>query len=244
MKLGSVTLVTAALALLGGTSGLALEKASVPVSLHDERDNWSAGAETVTVAYYNTCQGWTWTWGGWSNHDQTGTCFGPFDGGGLLLYNWMQILYSSPSGWGFTGTISIAAADSQCCPTQALSSVPWVPVSGWSLFNWFVQVPERFIVMVEWGTPSGFTALSRLHSDHPAAGPTGEAACGICYPTTRVTHSFRYGRAGQTLCPGSRLNDGVCDVEWLIDIAMSPPPAGVEDGFEEGSWGKIKTLYR
>jgi len=241
MGLRSVTVAGLAVLLLWGTSGHALEKASVPVPGYDERDGWSAGAETLTVVYYNTCQGWAWAWGGWSDHDQTGTCFGPFDGGGVLLYNWMRLLYSCPAGWGFTGTISVTAADPQCCPTETLSSsTPWLPTSGWNLYNWFCPVPERFIVLAEWGAPAGWTSLSRLYSDHPAPGPTGEAACGVCYPTTREVHSFYYGRPGQTLCPGAPRSDGVCDVEWLIDIAMTPNPIGLE----QKTWGQLKALYR
>jgi len=78
-----------------------------------------------------------------------------------------------------------------------------------------------------------------IATDHPAAGPTGPAACGACYPTTRVSHSFYWGNAASPLCPGSALNDGVCDAEFLIEIV-----ATCTDYILPESWAAVKQLYR
>ena len=73
MKFLTTSLALAAV-LLMATSGLALERTPMQM-IDDSRGNdWNA-ATTVTVAYYNFCQGWIWVWGGWSPGDQCGTAF-------------------------------------------------------------------------------------------------------------------------------------------------------------------------
>lgn len=227
-------LLAAMLAL--ATSGFALEKTSERM-LDDVRDEWDS-ASTFTVAYYNYCTGWIWIWGGWSPGELTGECFDVCPNGGLVS-NWLRTRDAAPTGYGFTGTMSIRSADANCCPTGIVASQPWLPGDGWNLYSWNVPVPQRFIVMLQWAAPPGMTALTRLGADHPAPGPTGNAACGMCYPTTRVVHSYYYGFAGATLCPGSVINDGFCDIEWLIDVQMKCPV-----GVEESSWSQIKNIYR
>lgn len=231
----TISLVLTA-ALFLATPGVALEKMSVR-ALDDSRGEWN-NATTVTLAYYNYCTGWIWIWGGWSPGDLTGECFDVCPNGGLIS-NMLRTRTAAPSGYGFTGTMSIMSADANCCPTGVVASQPWLPLDGWNLYTWNVPIPPKIIVMLQWAAPSGFTALSRLGSDHPAPGPTGPAACGMCYPTTRVVHSYYYGVAGATLCPGSVNNDGVCDIEWLIDLQLK-----CSIGVEENTWGSIKNIYR
>jgi len=198
-------------------------------------NDWNASTSPC-VSYYNVCQGWIWLWSGWSPGDQVGTCVEWYYFG-YPPSHWLYTASASPSGYGFTGTISLREADANCCPTTMLASQPWLPGSGWNLFQWSTYVPSQFIIMERWAAPTGFVAFSRIGSDHPAAGPTGVQACGLCYPLIRQTHSFYYGPAGSTLCPGSALNDGTCDVEWLVSVAC--PPVSVE----ETTWGQIKSLY-
>jgi len=228
----SLAVLTLALA----TPGLSLERTSARMPDDAGGNDWSASATSNCISYYNTCQGWIWLWGGWSPGDRVGTYF---DG---VLFNWLPSnwLYteeSVPAGYACTGTISVWAADADRCPTTMLASQPWVPGGGWVLFQWNILVPGPFVIVEQWDAPPGFLVFSRMGSDHPAAGPTGVQACGLCYPTTRQTHSFYYGQVGSTLCPGSALFDGTCDAEWLVSVTC--PPVSVE----ETTWGQIKSLY-
>jgi len=232
------TSLALAAVLLLATSGLALEKTSVQMLDDSHGNDWNA-ATTVTLAYYNFCQGWIWIWGGWSPGDLTGLCFENCQDG-ILSGSWLYTVTGAPSGYGFTGSVWVANADANCCVNGVLASQPWLPGSGWAFFTWSsIAVDPRFIIGQTWAAPTGFTALSRLASDHPAAGPTGVAACGVCYPTTRTTHSYYYGAAGATLCPGSVLNDGTCDIEWLNEAIVS-----CTISVEESTWGQIKALYQ
>jgi len=235
MRFPTASLASAAVLLLAA-SAPALEKTSV--RMLDDAD-WNTGM-SVTLAYYNFCQGWIWIWGGWSAGELTGVCFENC-GSTLLQGGWLYTSTASCAGYGFTGTTYVTNAGVDCCPTgPVLADHPWLPGSGWNFFTWpNLAVGPRFIVMQQWAAPTGFTALSRIGSDHPAAGATGLAACGLCYPTTRVTHSFYYGFAGATLCPGSVMNDGTCDIEWLNEAVVS-----CEISVEEATWGEIKALYR
>jgi len=77
-------------------------------------------------------------------------------------------------------------------------------------------------------------------TDHPAAGPTGVASCGVCFPTTRVSHTFYFGTATTPVCPGSTLADELCDAELFLDVSMACATTAVE----ADSWAKVKQLYR
>jgi hypothetical protein len=101
-------------------------------------------------------------------------------------------------------------------------------------------VTDPFIVAYQFASDLGRPNPLGIGGDHPAAGPTGPQACGACYPTTRVNHSYYYGTASSPLCPGSVFfNDGVCDSQLLMD-ASQIRFLSVEDR----SWGTIKHLYR
>ncbi len=217
----------------------ALEKTAVRVGDLERSGDWGA-ATTCVVAYYNTCTGWVWVWGDWVGIDMVGVCYETCCSvrtESSLQTTWELVYTSSPPGRCFTGTIDIWTADDNHCPDLRLAERPFYFYSGWNGHSWGIPVPPEFVVTVTFG-PSANT-ISRLVSDHPAAGPTGPAACGYCYQLNRLTHSYYYGRSWALLCPGEKLNDGVCDVEWLWDVAMS-----CEVSVETSSWARTKALYR
>jgi hypothetical protein len=236
MKL--VATLVASMLLLASTAG-ALEKTRE--AFDDERTNWNAGA-TCTIVYYNTCTGWVFNWGGWESDDQIGvvaeTCC---PGGSELLSNEIYFRDPAPSGYGFTGSVSVWAADDNDCPSgAALASVPFLPeAQGWETFNWGLSVPSKFVVTLEFGPAASNPA--RVRTDHPSAGPTGPEACGTCYPSTRQSHSYYYGTIASPLCPGSGFDDDAsnCDAELLFTFTMACTVP-----VEQQSWGKVKTLYR
>jgi hypothetical protein len=107
--------------------------------------------------------------------------------------------------------------------------------------NWGgVLVPDPFLVVITTSNPSIFNIEPEIYgSDHPAAGPTGPQACGVCYPAMRETRSFEFGTVADPLCPGEPYFDGVCNAEliWSFSFACAVHT-------DDSSWGKIKTLYR
>jgi hypothetical protein len=216
----------------------ALEKREMRFPDH-MAEEWSAGA-TVTLAYYNICTGWLWLWGPWSDDEQVGVRFEPEDCSLVALLRTSAVLTLSPapSGWGYTGTIAILPADD--CSGERIASQPWVAVSGWTMHAWDVEVPNPFLLQITWGAPGlgGPKNVSRLVSDHPAAGPTGPVSCGTCFPATRESHTKYYGILGSD-CPGVPLNDGICDVEALVYVQLVCPTET-----ESRSWGKLKNLYQ
>jgi hypothetical protein len=237
----SITAAAAATALsllLAGESA-ALEKASARAI--DREQEW-ARAGTTTIRYYNNCTGWVWVWSGWSAGETMGTDFDlpPCDFF-FLNTSWALTFSGLPAGYGFTGTIQ--ARDAGC--GTVLATQPYLPpvTSGWNATAWGgVLVPGPFSVNVIWGAPSGFTNSTGFASDHPLAGPTGPAACGTCFPTTRSVNSKYYGVNG-TYCPsGTTLSDGLCDIEFMMEVEIKYPcePTGVGGR----SWGGIKSLYR
>jgi hypothetical protein len=231
------TFILAAM-LVFATSSFALEKTAAPVTA-DRADDWSAGI-SCNIAYYNFCTGWVWIWSGWSSGDKVGvdfaTCCSPFDA--TLLASTLYAWTGSPPGYGFTGTIEVAESVDGCKGAIICAQV-YLPVSGWNTYLWGCQVGQRFIVQAQIGVSPLPNPLAYA-TDHPAAGPTGPVACGACYPTTRENHSYYYGTKNTPLCPGSPLNDGVCDAQLLWSAQLVCKPISVE----EESWGKIKSLYR
>jgi hypothetical protein len=232
-----LTAFVLAASLVVASSGLALEKTAARIT-DDSRDGWAAGT-TCSVAYYNTCTGWVWIWSGWSPNDRVGVNFDTCGDNCTLESNWWYVWTAAPSGYGFTGTIDVFAADGSGCPSGApLASQVFLPVSAWNLFSWgSLSVPNSFVVAGTFGP--GLANPTAFASDHPAAGPTGPAACGLCYPTTRVNHSYYYGTSGSPLCPGSALNDGICDAQLFLDAQLTCTVA-----VEQESWGSVKNLYR
>jgi hypothetical protein len=229
-----------AAAMLTATPAVALEKTSA--RMIDRNDSWNAST-TGTIRYYNNCTGWVWVWSGWSPGETMGVNFDSPCDGGWLNVSWALTFSGVPSGYGFTGTISTLAGPN--CSSPVLGAQPYLPpvTSGWNATVWGgLPVPGSFSVLITWAAQTGFTNGTGLASDHPFAGPTGPTACGTCFPTTRVSQSRYYG-AGGAYCPsGTTLSDGLCDIEFMIDVNVKgcEPPVGVE----AESWGKIKGLYR
>lgn len=238
----------AVVAVLVGLSspGSALEKTTARFT--DDFDGWrSAGtSSSCLVAYYNTCNGWVWIWGGWAPEDRVGVCFTSCCGGGLVAEvdtSYVHFWTSAPSGYGFTGTVGVYNVDANCCPTgtSLIPAQPLLPISGWNAvgFSPPVRGQDQFAVTFTFG-PGVSTPLS-LTADHPAMGPTGPVACGTCFPTSRENHSLYYGTTSSPLCPGSSFFDGVCDSQFLWDASMH---CVTSTAVESSSWGSIKGLYR
>jgi hypothetical protein len=237
------TFVLAAMLCLA-TSALALEKKAALAT--DRADDWNA-VSTCVVTYYNTCTGWLWVWSGFGDDGKLGLCVDSCCSAGqasALNQSIVYVLTSAPPGYGFTGSIDVRAGDAQCCPTgPAIASQPLLPTNPGNrlqLVNWGgVSVPNRFVITLTLQEDQGFASPAGLGTDHPAAGPTGPQACGSCYPATRPIHTFFYGTSSTVLCPGSTLNDGICDAELLWDVNISCVVS-----VDESSWGSIKSLYK
>ena len=233
-----LTAFVLAASLVVASTGLALEKTAMLVT-DDGPDGWSAGSQTCNVQYYNTCTGWLWVWGGWSAGDAMGTAFTGCGSNCTLDSGNVYFRTPAPAGYGFTGTAHVYAADANECPTGApLASQALLPATGFNLLNWnSLSVPNTFCVVWEWG-PGG-SGTTRAGTDHPAAGPTGPASCGACFPTTRTNHTYYWGTLASPLCPGSALFDGVCDAQFMWDANML-----CSVSVEDQSWGAVKNLYR
>jgi hypothetical protein len=234
--------VLAATLCLAGSS-FALEKTSVTLSDDSRPDGWSAGSSCYII-YYNFCTGWVWVWSGWTPGDILGVCVNsccPAGTASSLDVSWHFIRTGSPAGYGFTGQAQVSAANASCCPTGApIASQTFLPVAGWNGYLWGASVPSTFVVTVSTGPGAVPANPMALDTEHAAAGPTGPAACGFCWPVGRVNHSFYYGTATAPLCPGSPFNDGVCDNELRWEFGLTCSTISVE----ESSWGTIKNLYR
>ncbi|MFN8179595.1 MAG: hypothetical protein U0167_16825 [bacterium] len=236
MRSKVLTAFVLALAFVPATRAVALEKRSVNDT--GTPQGWSTAA-TCAIIYYNRCTQWSWAWGGFGAGDRYGVCADWGYWPNVLAQTQNRVFTAAPSGYGFTGTVSVKAADANCCPTgPVLGSQPWLPTGPFDVHNWNVPVPAKFCVIYTFG-PSG-EGPARIGTDHPAAGPTGPAACGFCYPTTRVNHSFYWGTANTPVCPGSTFFDGVCDAQARLDILMSCIGVSVEPQ----TWGGIKSLFR
>ncbi len=234
----SRTLSAAAAFVLAHSTAPALER--LPRAAPDAHDGWSRGS-TCTVAYYNFCTGWIWTWTNWAPGDRVGTWFPSHCAGvgGTIASSWLYVPQAAPPGYGFTGTFGVHSTDALGCPIGTpLATQTFLPVSGWNLFEWYVLTWNRFALVVEFGAAPG--SPIGLASDHPAVSPVGGAACGTCYPLSRVTHSYHWGTETAPLCPGVPIFDGFCNAELLLDVEVLPPPYAVEPA----TWGRLKSLYR
>lgn len=229
---------------LCATSSIALERTAVRISDDDVTD-WNMQV-TCTLAYYNVCTGWTWMWEGWDIGHQAGVVFRA--GASAQLESTLHFAHNlAPPGYGWTGLVEVLEADSRGCPVgPALAVQNWFPPCGvpcWYNLDWDIPVPERFVVRVTFDPWTGFLG-DQLFSDHPAPGPEGPPACGVCFPTNRIVHTFNYGSGG-AYCPGIALTDGWCDVEFLWEARLDlSGTVTAGERMEASSWGRIKTLYR
>lgn len=245
-RLQRVLLVAVTVALVTPSIGLGLERTSVVARDGGVDDLWRGGT-TCTVSYWNTCTGWIWVWNGWSPQDVVGvtfqTCCGTQETSQLTSVA-IDVWTGSPTGYGFTGVLEAFDADDTLCPTgAALWSMSWLPTpdpgGGAVVIPVGVAIPDSNVT-VTFTNGTGVGAPLGLVTDHPAAGPTGPQSCGVCYPSTRTIHSFYFGTPGTVLCPGSTLNDGVCDSEFTWTAAFTCTPTSVD----QSSWGTVKNLYR
>jgi hypothetical protein len=221
--------------LVFATSGLALEKTAVRADDRANADGWDAGA-SCSVTYANTCTGWLWVWSGWSPGVRFGVIFEPCCAGGALAATQAYFWTGSPSGYGFTGTLSIESVAGGC-PSGVIASHSVLPPQGPVVDLW--TAPAGPVALVSTTGPGVGNPYS-MPTDHPAAGPTGPQACGSCFPSTRPIHTFVWGTAASPLCPGSTFNDGICDSEGLLWSAAFNCGVSVE----ENTWGAVKNLYR
>jgi len=222
-------------------SGFALERVSRRVSDDARAGDWAARC-TCSIIYYNFCTGWMWLFS-FDEPVSIGVCFhaccgwppGP-EWGGALGSSWHYFATSGVAGYGFTGTVDVVAADANGCPVGApIASQNLLPVAGWNGLLWGAVVPVKFIVRFGTAVVPNYAYVT----DHPLAGPTGPTACGTCYPTTRVNHSFLYTYGPYVFCPGSTFFDGLCEAQLYWDSLLSCCV-----GVEPQSWGRIKSLYR
>jgi hypothetical protein len=236
--------VVAAACVLLSAPASAFEKHSVRVG-DSLADAWTGGA-TCRINYYNICTEWIWCWQGFGDDYRIGvvaeSCCGPGEPA-VLCQTTHFLCEIAPIGYEFVGSIAVHAVDANDCPVEPpIQSQPYLPGYGsfpFSVVNWgCVPVPSRFAIVMTL-SEYGFPNPAQFGTDHPAAGPTGPQACGVCYPANRPNHSFRYGTKASPICPGLPFNDGVCDAQlyWDIDLACTV-------SVEESSWGKIKGLYR
>jgi hypothetical protein len=212
----------------------ALEKTSARVRDPDFSD-WSNG-NTCAISYYNTCTGWSWIWSAWHPGDLAGVFFERCCKQAILEESLHLLTGSNNYGYGGTGTISVMASDSAGNAVGPPIESHYIYTLNydtvWHPVQWGVSVPEYFLLQMSW-TYDG--SSDRYWSDHPAAGPTGPPAVGVCYPSTRAPHTL--GSRGGS--PWQPLNDGTGNVEfmWVANLVC---PVHVEDR----SWGSIKALYR
>jgi len=226
------------LSFLLGTNALALEKKLL--RFEEANDEWNAGS-TCIVRYFNVCNGWVWCWSDFDYNGKLGVVVDACcDDNHALLETAVFVCDTAFHSYGFNGSIAVHNVDGNDCPSGAPIEIrPFVPdVFPYTVTSWGgVQVPDRFALVITtyyFWEPSPFS----FATDHPAAGPTGPAACGNCYPANRTTRSFYYGNSSNPLCPGSPFNDGTCNAELIWHILLS-----CTTSVEQSTWGNIKNLY-
>jgi hypothetical protein len=204
---------------------------------------WDTGA-TCSVSYANTCTGWRYVWGGWEEGERVGVVFEPCCGNGLLVGTQVFFTDGAPSGYGYTGTLAISEAISGDCPGAPYQSLPFVPsgvpYGGRAFVHSWSGIPPGPVVLTYTFTDDWRGYNPTVPTDAPAGGPTGPQSCGLCYPSSRPTHTFYFGTAVSPLCPGWPFNDGVCDAELLHWNAQFSCTVAVE----RATWGSLKNLYR
>lgn len=237
---------TVALVLCEPLGAEALERWPVRLADLERSEPWNVGC-TSTIAYYNTCAGWAWAWSGWEPESRIGVSYTSTsacsDGGPIVLWHWMYLLGGSPSGYGYTGAISIYAADDDLCPVgQPLATQVFLPIDGWDGYVWGVYGPQ-VTVLATLGPAENNPAV--FVTDAPSVSvPGGPISCGSCYPENRITHSFYFGSTSAPLCPGSPFIDGACNAELLWQLVGTLVDDETPVSVRAESWAKIKSLYR
>lgn len=243
LRLNHSRLATAgALCGLLATAGSArsLERVEVRAD-RSSSDGWDAGS-SCTITYANTCTAWLWVWTG-DEDDVMGVVFEPCCESGQLVSTQAYFWTGAPQGWGCTGTLTVSEVVDDCLGT-VYDSRPCLPgggYGGWAETDvWADLPPGRVALTYTFGYVTHLEITPTIPSDHPAAGPTGPQACGLCYPSGRVGHFFSFGTATSPLCPGERMNDGVCDAEAMFWSAGFSCAVSIT----ESSWSAVKGMYR
>lgn len=222
----------ASVVVLFAAPAFALERTSA--SRDDRAESERTASGTCNVIYSNVCTGWIWLWTAPNGfEDIVGVTMDPCCPAAVLqsttVFSWTGL----PAGYGYTGEIRVHLSDANDCPADLLSVQPYLISSGFTTHLWGVPTVGQIVLVVD-------TAQGIWVTDHPAAGPTGPPASGHCYATDRATHSFYYGTDASPLCPGSTLNDGIGDAEfldWSASFNCTVPVTPM-------AWGHIKDLYR
>jgi hypothetical protein len=230
-------LVLGWIALAWPGEGTALERTAR--EMPGDRELWSRGS-TATIRYWNLCTGWAWSWSDFAPGERVGVSTTAFAPSCHLVATSTFSFTGVPSGYGYTGTVDVHAADAQGCPTgPVFASQPFLPADAWNTVLWGYVMPAQFVVSIVLPASAEGAALYNFASDRPAAGPTGPIACGTCYPMSRTTRSFLYGAGATPDCPGTPFFDGFCNAELLMESYMLCVFA-----VDTRSWGGIKALYR
>lgn len=243
-RLLTIALTMAGTSMLAVTVG-AFEKVEVRADGADGNE-WDTGA-SMTISYANVCTGWLWLWSDYDLGDTIGVAFDPGNPNAQLVSTQAYFWTGAPNGWGYTGTLAVREVIAGSCLGQTYDSRRLVaPTRTPVIQTWSGVPPGPVALTYTYGANDIFyPRLPKIPSDHPAAGPTGPQACGICYPSTRPTHTFFFGTPDSPLCPGSPLSDSACNVELLFWTATFQDAAvSVGEGLAQTSWGAVKNLYR
>ena len=207
------TVLSLCLLVLAPSAALALERALVRDA--EDADPWiQAGYCPPGTQYFNNCTAWSWLWSGWQPGDEAsvsytlGLCtdFGPYIG-----QVQMRFRDDSPPGYGYTGTLSVRAADANGCPIgPILDQSPVLPHHGWNFVDLSAQGLDRAVVTFTTG-PGGLA--SRLYSDFTSA-PGYPEPCGTCYSPYREPHSYRRDSWDVETCLGEPIEASGCYSEW------------------------------
>ncbi len=217
-----------------------LERVAQPLDddAHERGDAWTGGCST-NIAYYNVCNGWIWAWSGWEAGERIGVCY-PVDWCGdysRVFGSWHYAVAGNPSGYGYTGSMSLVVGNATHCPAFTMDTQPILPAAGWNFLQWNA-VP-----------PPGPEGMLLLWTNGPVAGPVAWATehpggCDVCYPSSRVVNSYRFGTASDPACPGLLFQEpGACAAELIWDVEGFFIPWGTVS-VDPASWGSVKALYR
>jgi hypothetical protein len=229
--------LTVALLLAASGTSAALERTATPAPSLDREAPWSSSGD-VTIAYYNTCTGWTWTWRHLGAH-------GLNEGYGVVFDPGSEDLQTLAGTWEFNGSdgfsrgygfLTLYDLEEDGSQGAMLVQKAGYPIAGWAYHAW--NIPVDGPVLVQW--EYDWNWFTDLVTDHPAAGPDGSPpACGTCYPSPREANSF------YDLYPGKSFDDGSgCEAELLWEAVFSTAATSTPEGVEQESWGRLRNMYR
>ncbi len=228
---------------LSASSAAALE-ARLPLErrLAAAPEEWQPfrAAETVEIAYYNTCTGWVWVWSGVPPDATYGVFYDdPSTGEDRILRTHMFFRTGAPSGYGYTCLAQVLSHFEPGCPEGSLGYRFFLPQPGWNTITWNgdvgIAVDDCWVLVDHSKTPGDPTEIVTENG-------YDDGACGTCYLPSRPRHSFQFGAEPEIVCPGGPWADQtLCDLEliWRSDFRIDPLVS-----VETTSWGRVKDLYR